>query len=745
MNASSISGLPGPAAIMVAMLLLAGCTSPPTPDPPPGPPPLELPPLPDREAQPLDEWVTAIESDGDQVVALGEVGVTATTYRLSVDGGATFTEATVAPELTRVGGPSNLLRTPDGWWALGERDGAPVVLTSPDGTSWSGTAPEGIDRTAEIREVALVGDRFVAVGSQLVDDEWHRRAWLSDDGIAWRTVIEDKRGELSAIAVAPAGTAVLVGYDDTGERWREIALASTDGGKSWRPRKLPDTGAEQGGAQRLYDVAWDGRGFLAIGGGWFASGRSATYRAYLRSADEGGEGWHRRADARLPEQTMDQGWLLDSGGAAIVVVTTVDRKRRSERLFRSGAGTPELRLDAAGVKGELDSPRLARAGNRWLLTGWSQDRPVLLRSRDGVSFERGDLAHARAAAPRPTVTAVRAGPGGLAILGYSQGAIALWSRGPDGRTGVPIMISDDPDDWIAGFAMDADGTAVIGGGADQDGGGDLPRAWVVRGGRVERIPIADPEPSGDVPATGEIGVPMVNEGTWYLPGVADLSEDDHRTMIMSSTDLATWREARPLRVREKGRRDQPEVTDLRSPNRRSAPRLAAHGDALIAVAGMATDPGLAMASWVSTDGERYAQHSYGLRSASSVSLYTLASDGSTLLAGGGLDQDGKPGRAVFWTGSDGKSWKQVELPGESDRVERVARIGERWYAASAMADGSYRLWSATDPATWQELAVPGDPAAEREIRDIVDAGGPHVVLESRYPDGRARTDLLPLG
>jgi len=122
---------------------------------------------------------------------------------------------------------------------------AGVVLESRDGETWSvGSVGVPVD----LNDVTWDGARFVAVGEE------GTVAFEGSHG-AWQTVTARPRASLQAVALGASGY-VAVGYDrSTGEG---VALTNADG-DTWHQR-------DPGTKQPLFDVAWTGSRFVAVGG-----------------------------------------------------------------------------------------------------------------------------------------------------------------------------------------------------------------------------------------------------------------------------------------------------------------------------------------------------------------------------------------------------------------------------------------------------------------------------------------------
>ena len=155
----------------------------------------------------------------------------------------------------------------------------PRLWFSPDGETWSsvdGGAGGPLDETGEesVRDVAAVGDGFVAVGSRTIDNEQDGLAWYSADGESWEpldtpTLGGPQRQEILTVAATASGVFAGGYVSDAGGLGQPYVWHSADG-RTWEdPIAVPLSGDNRVSAAndlgvRSITVAPDG--LVAAGG-----------------------------------------------------------------------------------------------------------------------------------------------------------------------------------------------------------------------------------------------------------------------------------------------------------------------------------------------------------------------------------------------------------------------------------------------------------------------------------------------
>jgi hypothetical protein len=133
--------------------------------------------------------------------------------------------------------------------AWGGRDGphpspSTLLLSSPDGTSWSARGEIRGERRISINQILAFGDRLIAVGSQRLFFPLKPRAWISNDrGRTWKSA--EVEGDNAGISVVGLDGATLIArgfQSSTGDDGVAVSWISANG-RSWtllpRDQDLP--------------------------------------------------------------------------------------------------------------------------------------------------------------------------------------------------------------------------------------------------------------------------------------------------------------------------------------------------------------------------------------------------------------------------------------------------------------------------------------------------------------------------
>jgi len=148
-------------------------------------------------------------------------------------------------------------------------DAFAIPSNPPTGPANPGTAghPGHFPGQAVLADVAVRGDRLVAVGYVGLEGRWRARAWSSSDGLSWTVhPIDERVGSFAvAIAVAPDGTFVAVG-----RAGREAAAWRSPDGVAWERSTVGSLVAD--GADRPASAAERMAAVLATADGLLAGG-----------------------------------------------------------------------------------------------------------------------------------------------------------------------------------------------------------------------------------------------------------------------------------------------------------------------------------------------------------------------------------------------------------------------------------------------------------------------------------------
>lgn len=155
----------------------------------------------------------ALAASGSTVVAFGD----SSSFVRSTNSGLTYTE--LAPAVgSFVGEIQGIAAHSTTWIAVGRGGGAVAILRSTnDGTSWSSSSAPAINGV--LNDVAWTGSRWLAVGTDALGGV----ILTSPDGVSWTTLAAIPFDGLNAIASDGAGKVLIVGDAGT-------ILYATDGG-----------------------------------------------------------------------------------------------------------------------------------------------------------------------------------------------------------------------------------------------------------------------------------------------------------------------------------------------------------------------------------------------------------------------------------------------------------------------------------------------------------------------------------
>ncbi len=276
------------------------------------------------------DFPTLLVAGGDDVLALmlSDEGVLQSHLSAA---GAEFEPGEPLDLDERYAALGDAVRLPDGTWlALGNAGAVevegdeelafdPLALRSEDGLTWERVDVTGFTDAVELNDVAVVGDRVVAVGAyRTLDDPgaggFEARAWTSADGRAFEEVAlpdvpryrdyddESYAGDLTEVD----GDVLASGrIGDTAALWR-----SGDAGATW-------THVAEPALRDVYAISGLGASGSTVVASTVGTGTSA-----IRS-DDGGATWEPVAALPLDEEA--EGWApLWSGAGRFFTLTGID-------------------------------------------------------------------------------------------------------------------------------------------------------------------------------------------------------------------------------------------------------------------------------------------------------------------------------------------------------------------------------------------------------------------------------------
>lgn len=651
------------------------------------------------------------------------------------------TGMTPGPLLDLVAGPS-------GFVAVGFADhgglAVPQVALSEDGATWRMTrerdalVPRGdpyrypligwsMPAVASTRDGLLgvvLRSRIARMGSAVDSDIILFR---SSDGKAWRSGQPDAlggRGDQVPRAVAVAGgSAVIVGgmrrRSGRGDLAPAAWLGEAGSDRGWE-RASVEPPSEKGAAHsEMEDVAvipavGEPDGPAAAAGGGFAAVGWAEDADGVRPV-----AWHSQDGRRWsgvpveqPERWPDARMLaLASGPDRLVAVGT---SFGGPAVWVSGVRPPNPAVPEPervatpppdGVPGPgwlaLPDPEgafhkarvddVARVGQGFVAVGGyaymggpypPSCRPLVWRSPDGRTWVRdrpGDVP--APAGPEPYYASgcggwgIASGPAGAVIFTNSR---RTWVIEPDGRL---TAVSTERSGLRGGWAR----------------------------GRRDRL---DPTWMGAVAATPD-GFVAVGLGGWWHA----YSTGSKGGMSWTSGDGRLWRAApyHPATYRSC-----------------AFGVLAAHRDRLVSLAAGGSIEQLPGAC-LSSDGRRWTHAPVGVLADDQARLSDLVSDGSRLVAVGGVGGDG-----LILVSEDGSDWRRVTGAGLQGgaggltEVQAVARLADGWLAVGRVgpsdSSGSLATWRSEDGEAWERDDAAGMPPEAGRAMAVLELGDRLVIV-----------------
>lgn len=744
--------------IVIALLVLAGCTGdPPAPHPPAGAvlPADVFPALPDRGSG-VQTTVEAMVGDGDTMlmVATVEGRTSVPVLRYSTDAGATWRDGELsatpasAPEVgEEAGGVAAVARrgTERAWLALGSKDEALFAWTSPDAQTWDRTPVTGIDPRKDERVFSMVGlsdGGFVAVGGRGHDDRIRPMAWTSPDGIDWtaRTVAGD--GVLNEVT-ARGDRVVAVGEHalarvTKGRSQVSLLFTSTDRGGSWRPVKVDEPATSGDFFSSLDHAVATDSGFV-VGGHYFDEAER-TYRPLLLSSRDL-RSWKqvRRLPAAGEASEIDELLQLGSTTVAAQRVRTTGAKDelRVSYLFAGdqdwtrGAApkAPQSTWAAAGAAaGPVAVFAIGVDGNPGQTRLWRFDSPAQV---DEIEL----------AAPAETRTRVEpvglfVVDGAIAAHGRTQGVYVHWPADGD-RFGAPVPIGVADNESVGDVAWSAEGGYLATGRLDGD------HAFVLHSTDGASWKRTAPTVFNRVARYHSSSIDNViwANGGWVVVGTRTSNADVRDSaLVATSPDGVRWTPGRPAKVTARGdwygRRDP--LDDLNGLADRSRAMTGVTGGerGLVAVGSMGS--GLSEpAAWVAPDGRTWRlvplDHGDFIR----AQVTGVQRVGGVLLGFGWALAKGttRTTRAVWRSTDGGKHWAFTTFDGTF--VSAFQRSSDHEFVQTVLSDDrrTLTLWRSADGLAWTSTPIPVDGLAdgmEVSVEDaLVHAGALHLLLTLR--------------
>lgn len=727
------------------LLALSGCSLLPggrEPDPPQGserPAPPAFPvsqfaPIPQQRTTGVDDVITEAAADGNFVVALGYVAGVRTTasFRWSEDGGHSWQEAEVAPELRDLGNLSHLTRTPNGWWALANGHDGYVALTSPEGKAWTMTK---IDEKklnpvrAWFNEVVMAGTTFVAGGtiSPTTGDN-EVGFWTSSNGVDWQRASGRGQGSINAVA-AQGNTLVGVGSKNgSGEEptmptgWR-----SEDGGSSWTEQSRPEVGAtDQQFNSYFTGVEVVGKGFVASMSAYDTRGEYRPYSYVSRD----GRTWAKEDLPKAMDGTdIDNVSLAADGEALFVINPRIAKTGDQVRIVRRAGGKWQSTKLPSGLGGtgewyvndvvETDAGILVFASRNTANTNTAS----IWRSTDeAASFTKEDYPAADADVPVIQPTSFARTRDGYVAVGNANGLPAIWRGTPDGSFGSATALSDNFDDTVAGVTANERGLVVWG--QQRTLVNDQVKAWHGAHGSTTLQPITADFQTGDDYAASSVADARFIGDQWWMIGrtSANGSRNDSALVLSGASPGSLQRgESNKITHRSTGDYDY-EVSDLSGDEEhgRGMNDIAQGPNGMVAVGWIDNKSGdNSPAYWTQGKDKKWSLKELPMTdivTGGATSL--LIKDDTILIAGYGTPRGAERSEDYFWVSKDGgRTWQGnlVRTPDPQGGISTPYATDSGFVAIGSTGEEKAEpvLWESTDGLEWRHRALPPlrtDPA-----------------------------------
>ncbi|MGH3172093.1 MAG: sialidase family protein [Trebonia sp.] len=267
--------------------------------------------------------LSQVSASGDTVVAVGAQGSATPSFRVSEDGGRTWTAAAISSQAGPVTGhPATILAGgPGGWVGLGPH----AIWVSATGLTWTLVSARGLAAPGEtITGVTKDSWGYLATGTSARPGTG--LVWTSPNGVTWRERTAAQFGLVNApdeqvFAMTEAGTdwnvTLIAGSAHKDGKTCSYVWRSLDNGASWRTVVVPQA---HGGDWSFAGLAGDAGHFIAVRPGTAPGGRADA--VVYASAD--GINWDFTATIPGSAGFTPEQVTAGSGGTGRFVVTGRD-------------------------------------------------------------------------------------------------------------------------------------------------------------------------------------------------------------------------------------------------------------------------------------------------------------------------------------------------------------------------------------------------------------------------------------
>jgi hypothetical protein len=286
-----------------------------------------------------------VSGDGSTVVAVGSENSVTPSFRVSADGGRTWTTAAISSQAGPVTGHQATIVAggPGGWVGLGPN----AIWTSANGQAWTLVSAHGLAAPG-VTITGLIKDSWGYLASGTQAGSGTGLVWTSPTGLTWHQHtaaqfgLVDTHGE-KVFAMTDAATdwnvTLVAGSATLGGKTCAYIWRSLDLGASWRTVVVPQT---HGASWSFAGLAGDAGHFIAVRPGVTSDG---TQEAVIYTSDDA-INWHFATTITglagfTPEQV--------TGGVSRFVVTGHDRQGHEVAYTSTDNGTTWTPSNGFGV------------------------------------------------------------------------------------------------------------------------------------------------------------------------------------------------------------------------------------------------------------------------------------------------------------------------------------------------------------------------------------------------------------
>jgi hypothetical protein len=288
---------------------------------------------------------STVAASGETVVAVGLQDSVTPSFRVSADGGLTWTPAVVRSQAGPVAGHQATLVAsgPGGWVGLGPH----AIWISSNGTTWTLISARGLAAPGEtITGVTKDSWGYLATGTSTRSGTG--LVWTSPNGLTWHRFtaaqfgLADDPGE-QVFAMTDAATnwsvTLIAGSATKGGKTCAYVWRSLDDGASWRTVVIPQT---QGAGWSFTGLAGEAGHFIAVRPGVTPSG---TADAVVYTSDDA-INWHFAATINSSAGFTPRQVTADTSR---FVITGRDQEGRAVAYTSTDNGAAWTQSDGFGV------------------------------------------------------------------------------------------------------------------------------------------------------------------------------------------------------------------------------------------------------------------------------------------------------------------------------------------------------------------------------------------------------------